>query len=66
MYQDDEYREAARRMHGSPGVTVSPHAIVSQALGGAYVELRLWVPDAEAEAIVRERDFNAGRRIKQQ
>ena len=59
---DDIYREAAKRMYGQPVVaTVSPWAPVMRASGGAFIEIQVWVPEAEATAILEERAFNAPR-----
>jgi len=61
-YTDEEFRTAAGRMHGDSGISVSPHGSMHRCDGGAFVELVLWVPDAEAEAIRMEREFNSGQR----
>lgn len=58
-YTDDEYKTAAKRHHGEPGVSVSQWGSVQRCEGGVFVELIAWVPDNEAEAIRMEREFNA-------
>ena len=62
-YSDDEFRTAAKRLHGEPSMSVSPWAAVQRCSGGAFVELTLWVPDDEAAAIRSEREFNSDRPV---
>jgi hypothetical protein len=40
-----QYREKASTLF--PGLIISPHAHVSPAEGGAFVEVVVWVPDDE-------------------
>lgn len=64
-YSDEEYRAAGIRMYGGEHVSVSQWASVQRVSGsgGAFVELTVWVPDDEAEAIRMEREFNRGRPV---
>ena len=62
-YSDEEFRTAAGRMHGDPGMSVPPHGSLQRCDGGAFVDLVLWVPDDEADAIRMEREFNSGRSV---
>lgn len=57
-YTDEEFRTAAKRCFGEPGVSVSQWGSVQRCEGGAFVELMAWIPDNEAEAIRLEREFN--------
>ena len=50
---NDRYRAAAKRLYGTPGVerdgaSVPTWAGVSVLPDGAYVEMQVWVPAAEA------------------
>lgn len=62
-YSDEEYRAAGLRAYGGEHVSVSQRAAVQRAAGGAFVDLTVWVPDDEAEAIRMEREFNGGRPV---
>ena len=59
---DNSFREAARRRRPSPEMSVMPYAPVQRVDGGAFVEMQVWVPDADAGAIDEERAFNEKQR----
>lgn len=61
QFKDDDYRATAQRYFGAPSakvlgravtvmpVEVSPVASVHRTVGGAFVELEVWVPDVAVE-----------------
>lgn len=44
----ERYREAARRIYGGHGLSVTVHAAVQYAEDGAFVEALVWVPRGAA------------------
>ena len=64
MLTNDEYRTAAQRLYGQPGVSVAPHASAQRVNGGSFIEMTVWVQDAAAAAIRQEREFNARPSVK--
>lgn len=62
-YTDEEFRVAAKRRHGEPGVSVLQYAAVQRCGSGAFVELTVWVPDDAVEVIRMEQEFNSGRSV---
>ena len=48
MLTNDEYRTAAQRLYGQPGVSVAPHASAQRVNGGSFIEMTVWVQDAAA------------------
>ena len=57
-HEDALYRLAAHRLHGEPSITIEAHGAVERVEGGAFVEARIWVPQAAIDDLEQERAFH--------